>query len=96
MTPYDAWRTNVADTNEEAWEDAVDQVAHDLSERTDDLEEFVSIVANADDALNFLCGAITLPDHHLHAFRDIVKLAQRLRKDVETEMKTNRSYPDGE
>lgn len=96
MTPYDAWRTNVDETNEEAWNDAVGQVAYELAGRTTDMEDWVSQIANADDALRWVCGAVTLPDHHLHAFRDLVKLASRLRKDVEAEMKTNRKYPDAD
>lgn len=94
MTPYDAWRTNVDDTNEEAWEDAVGEVAYELATRSDDVYDIVSQIANADEALRWVCGAVTLPDHHLHAFRDLVKLAHNLRAQVEKEMKTYRDARD--
>lgn len=93
MTPYDAWRTNVDETNEEAWEDAVDRVAWALSESY--TEEAVSTIANSDDVLTWLSHAVEVPQHHLHDFRDLCTLAANLRKQVETEMKANRSYPDG-
>jgi hypothetical protein len=94
MTPYDAWKTNVEDTNEEAWEDAVDQVAHGLSDSYQ--EEIVSTIANSDDVLTWLSYAVEVPQHHLHAFRDLIKLASGLRKEVETEMKANRMIPDAD
>lgn len=94
MTAYDDWKTTKQEIDDEAWNEAVGQVAYELNGRTDDLEEFVSIVANADDALCFLCGAITIPDQHLHAFRDLVKVAQNYRLQVEAEMKANRMIPD--
>ena len=92
MTPYDAWRTNVQETNDEAWEDAIEVVANDFSHEMK--AEAVSVLANSDDVLNWLCHAVEVPQHHLHAFRDLIKLASGLRKEVETEMKANRSYPD--
>lgn len=88
MTPYDAWRTNVDETNEEAWEDAVDEVAAWLSESYK--EEIVSTLVNADEVLTWLSQAIEVQHHHLPAFRDLVKLAQNLRGQVEKEMKTYR------
>lgn len=92
MTPYDAWRTNVQETNDEAWEDAIEVVANDFSYEMK--AEAVSVLANADDVLNWLCHAVEVPQAHLHAFRDLIKLASGLSKEVETEMKTNRSFPD--
>lgn len=94
MTPYDAWRTNVDETNEEAWEDAAGEVAYELAGRTSDMEEWVSIIANSDEALKWVCGAVTIPDHHIHKFRDLVKLAQNIRSRVEKEMKVYRDARD--
>lgn len=94
MTPYDAWRTNVEETNDEAWEDAVDQVAHGLADSYQ--EEIVGTLVNADDVLTWLSHAVVVPQAHLHAFRDLIKLASGLRKEVETEMKANRSFPDAD
>lgn len=94
MTPYDAWRTNVDETNEEAWQDAVDQVAHVMTK--DMREESVNILANADEVLNWLCHAIEVPQVYLHDFRDLIKLASSLRNQVEAEMKANRKYPDAD
>lgn len=94
MTPYDAWRTNVQETNDEAWEDAIEVVANDFSHEMK--AEAVSVLANADDVLNWLCHAVEVPQTHLHAFRDLIKLASSLRKEVETEMKTSRSYADAD
>lgn len=96
MTPYDAWRTNVDETNEEAWNDAVAMVADRYQNRRADIDDLVSQVANADDALRWLCGAVAIPDHHLHQFRDLVKLAQNLRNQVEKQMKEDRRYPDAD
>lgn len=97
MTPYDAWRTNVEDTSEEAWEDAVEEVAFRLIESGQDYaSDTVNTVALADDVLTWLSHAVEVPQHHLHAFRDLCTLAANLRKQVETEMKANRSYPDGD
>lgn len=92
MTAYDAWKTTKQEIDDEAWEDAANRVAWNLSEN--ETEEAVSTIANADDVLTWLCHAVEVPQHHLHAFRDLIKLASGLRKEVETEMKANRSYPD--
>lgn len=94
MTAYDDWKTTKQEIDDEAWEDAANRVAWAISES--ETEEAVSILANADDVLNWLSHAIEVPQHHLHAFRDLIKLASGLRKEVETEMKTNRSYPDAD
>lgn len=95
MTPYDAWKTNVEDNNEEAWEDAVEEVAFRLIESGPDYaSDTVNTIALADDVLTWLSHAVEVPQHHLHAFRDLIKLASGLRKEVETEMNANRSYPD--
>lgn len=90
MTPYDAWRTNVQDTNEDAWDDAVDQVAGEIADSGERCRNVVSIIANSDGALRWLCGAVTPPDQYLHAFRDLVKLAESLSRDIETEVKNYR------
>lgn len=92
MTVYDDWKTTKQEIDDEAWEDAANRVAWNLSES--ETEEAVSILANADDVLTWLSHAVEVPQHHLHAFRDLIKLASGLRKEVDTEMKANRSYPD--
>lgn len=94
MTVYDDWKTTKQEIDDEAWEEAANRVAWNLSES--ETEEFVSIIANADDVLTWLSHAVEVPQHHHHAFRDLIKLASALRKEVETEMKANRSYPDAD
>lgn len=91
-----ARKDDAPDTNEDAWQDAVDQVANELTDRPVELQELVSTIANSDDVLTWLSHAVEVPQHHLHAFRDLCTLATSLRKQVETEMKANRSYPDGD
>lgn len=86
MTPYDAWRTNVEDTNEERWTDAVEVVAAEFANDTGALGEMVQAVAAADDVLRWLTNAVEVPQHHIHALRDLVKLAADVRKHVELEM----------
>ena len=92
MTPYDAWRTNVDETNEEAWEDATEVVAAEQS--FDRKVEIVNTLALADDVLTWLSHAVEVPQHHIHSFRDLIKLSASLRKEVETEMKTYRDERD--
>lgn len=94
MTPYDAWRTNVEDTRQEEWEEALEEVACRAGK--DDTVEMVSALVNADDGLRWICGVVTIPDVHIHSFRDLVKLAGYFRGQVEQEMKTNRKYPDAD
>lgn len=94
MTPYDAWRTNVDETNEDAWEDAVDEVATDIFRHISRSNEVVDVVAKSDEVLNWLSNAVEIPQHHLHDFRDLIKLSASLRKEVETEMKTYRDARD--
>lgn len=94
MTAYDDWKTTKQEIDDEAWEEAVEHVAHGLADTYQ--EEVVGTLASADDVLTWLCHAVEVPQHHLHAFRDLIKLASGLRKEVETEMKANRSYPDGD
>lgn len=87
MTAYDHWKTNAPERNDDAWQDAVDCVAMDVVDSPNTSAEIVSTLANADDALKWVCGAVTIPDQHLHAFRDLVKLAQNYRNLVEKEIK---------
>lgn len=87
MTAYDHWKTNAPERNDDAWQDAVDCVAMDVVDSPNTSAEIVSTIANADEALKWVCDAVTIPDHHLHAFRDLVKLAQNYRNLVEKEMK---------
>lgn len=92
MTAYDHWKTSAPERDDEAWQDAVELVAWSLNKQ--DTQDAVSTIANADDALKWVCGAVTIPDHHLHAFRDLVKLAQNYRNLVEKEMKEYRDARD--
>lgn len=94
MTAYDDWKTTKQEIDDEAWEDAVEVVANDF--RHEMKVEAVSIIANSDDVLTWLSHAVVVPQTHLEAFRDLIKLASGLRKEVETEMKTNRIYPDAD
>jgi hypothetical protein len=94
MTPYDAWRTNVEETNEEAWEDAVVEVSKGISPFR--LDDIIYKLALSDEVLTWLSHAVEVPQHHLNAFRDLCALAANLRKQVEIEMKANQSYPDGD
>ncbi len=86
MTPYDAWRTNVEDTNAELWEDAVEEVACQFSKDTGALGELVQAVAAADDVLKWLTNTVDIPQHHVHALKDLIQMAAAVRKDVELEM----------
>lgn len=86
MTPYDAWRTNVEDTNAELWVDAVEEVACEFSKDTGALGELIQALAAGDDVLRWLTNAVEVPQHHIHALRDLVKAAADVRKDVELEM----------
>lgn len=87
-TQYDAWRTNVEETNEEAWNDAVEEIAFKLIESGQEpVGDMVHTLAAADSALAWVCGAVEVPHHHLHAFRDLVKMAESYRRQVEAEMK---------
>lgn len=94
MTAYDDWKATKQEIDDEAWEDAANRVAWAIS--ASETEEAVSIIANADDVLTWLSHAVEVPQHHLNAFRDLCALAAILRKQVETEMKANRSYPDAD
>lgn len=88
-TKYDNWKTSAPDTNSEAWTEAVEEVADDIGpvERA----EIIQTIAAADDALAWVCHAIQVPQHHLSAFRDLVKMAADYRKQVERQMA---EYPD--
>lgn len=90
MTAYDHWKTSAPEQDDEAWENACQFLAE--IEVID--SEMVSTLANADDALKWVCGAVTIPDVHLHAFRDLVKLAQNYRNLVEKEMKAHHDARD--
>lgn len=92
MTAYDDWKTTKQEIDDEAWEDAANRVAWNLSES--ETEDAVSTIANADDVLTWLSHAVEVPQHHVHAFRDLTKLSARLRNDVEKEMKNYRDSRD--
>ncbi len=88
-TKYDNWKTSAPDTNSEAWTEAVEEVADDIG--ADERAEIIQTIAAADDALAWVCHAIDVPQHHLSAFRDLVKMATSYRKQVERQMA---EYPD--
>lgn len=94
MTAYDDWKTTKQEIDDDAWEDATEEVAHSISQNYK--EEIVGTLAGADDVLTWISHAVEVPQHHLHAFRDLIKLASGLRKEVETEMKANRMIPDAD
>lgn len=94
MTACDEWKTNKQEIDDEAWEEAVDHIGYAKHET--EVIEIVDTLANADDVLTWLSHAVEVPQHHRHAFRDLIKLASSLRKEVETEMKANRSFPDAD
>ena len=84
-TKYDNWKTNAPDTNSEEWTDAVEDVADEIGavERA----EMVQTLAAASGALDWIAGAIELPQHHLAAFRDLIAMADNYRDQVEDAMK---------
>lgn len=83
-TKYDNWKTSAPDTNSEAWTEAVEDVADEIGpvERA----EMVQTLAAATGALDWIAGAIELPQHHLSAFRDLIKMADSYREQVEDAM----------
>lgn len=83
-TPYDNWKTNVEETNEDAWGEAVEKVADDVG--IVDKEEFVDVLARADLALSWVCGAVELPQALAADFAELVKMAQDYRKRVDMEI----------
>lgn len=83
-TKYDNWKTSAPDTNSEAWTEAVEEVADDIGPVK--RAEIIQTIAAADDALAWVCHAIDVPQHHLSAFRDLVKMATSYRKQVERQM----------
>lgn len=87
MSAYDHWKTNAPERDYEAWDNAVERVAMEIGDSLNTSAEVVSILANADAAINWLCGAITVPDQYIHEFRDLVVLISGARSQVETEMK---------
>ena len=92
MTAYDDWKTTKQEIDDEAWEDAVDTLA--CSKGASDFAEIMNTLAVADDVLTWLSHAVEVPQHHVHAFRDLTKLSARLRNDVEKEMKNYRDSRD--
>ena len=88
-TKYDNWKTSAPDTNSEEWTEAVEKVADDIG--ADERAEIIQTIAAADDALAWVCHAIDVPQHHLSAFRDLVKMATSYRKQVKRQMA---EYPD--
>lgn len=85
MTAYDHWKTNAPERNDEAWSEAVEDVADGLS--SGDQEEMVQILANATGALDWISGAVVMPHQHLAAFRDLIALADGYREKVDDSMK---------
>lgn len=84
-TKYDNWKTSAPDMNSEEWTEAVEDVTSDMS--IGGQEEMVQVIAASSSALDWIAGAIELPQHHLSAFRDLIKMADSYRKQVEDAMK---------
>lgn len=84
-TNYDIWKTSGPDMNSEAWTEALEDVASDMS--AEDQEEMVQVIAASRSALDWIAGAIELPKHHLEAFRDLIAMADKYREQVEDAMK---------
>ncbi len=91
-TKYDNWKTDAPDTNSEEWADAVEDVADEIGpvERA----EMVQALAAATGALDWIAGAVTVPKHHLDAFRDLITMADSYREQVEGAMKVFRDPRD--
>ena len=91
-TKYDNWKTSAPDTNSEEWTEAVEDVADEIGpvERA----EMVQTLAVATGALDWIAGAIELPQHHLAAFRDLIKMADSYREQVEDAMKVYHDQRD--
>lgn len=91
-TKYDNWKTSAPDTNSEAWTEAVEDVADEIG--SVERAEMVQILAAATGALDWIAGAVTVPKHHLDAFRDLIKMADSYREQVEDAMKVFRDPRD--
>ena len=84
-TKYDNWKTSAPDMNSEAWTEAVEDVAYEIGSSRS--AEMVQTLAAATGALDWIAGAIELPQHHLAAFRDLIAMADSYRDQVEDAMK---------
>lgn len=84
-TKYDNWKTSAPDMNSEEWTEAVEDVTSDMS--IGDQEEMVQVIAASSSALDWIAGAIEIPQHHLTAFRDLIAMADSYREQVEDAMK---------
>lgn len=91
MTAYDYWKTSEPHRNNNDWECAIEDVADALTDNVVERENIVSTLANAEAALNWICGAVTIPDQHILQFRDLVKLVGAYHSRVSAEM---RAYHD--
>ncbi len=91
-TKYDTWKTSAPDTNSEAWTEAVEQVSTGMTE--DEQDNMVQAIAASSSALDWIAGAIELPQHHLAAFRDLIAMADNYREQVEDAMKVFRDPRD--
>lgn len=84
-TKYDNWKTSAPDTNSEAWTEAVEDVADEIG--SIERAEMVQTLAAATGALDWIAGVVIVPDRHLAAFRDLIKMADSYREQVEDAMK---------
>jgi len=84
-TKYDNWKTNAPEPNDSAWVEAIEDVADGIGPAK--REEMVQTLAAATGALDWIAGAIELPQHHLASFRDLIAMADNYREQVEDEMK---------
>lgn len=91
-TKYDNWKTSAPDTNSEAWTEAVEDVADGIG--SGHKAEMIQALAAAAGALDWIAGAIELPQHHLAAFRDLIKMSDSYREHVEDAMKVFRDPRD--
>lgn len=98
MTAYDHWKTTEPSPrfSDEDWEQACAEVSTAAIERGSEVDEMVSVLANADDALNYLLLRVDItqmPRDWLHGMRDLVKLVAKTRNAVEAAAKSNaRAY----
>lgn len=90
MTAHDHWKTSAPEPAGEEWEEACDVVAGEYFESLSEASDAVSILANADGALNYLMTVNDIPSCHIHEMRDLVRLVSSIRRLVEDEVKDNR------
>jgi hypothetical protein len=97
-TAYDHWKTTPRSerVTDDDWEQACAEVSTAAISDGADVDEMVSVLANADDALNYLLLRVDItqmPRDWLHGMRDLVALVAKTRNAVEAAAKSNaRAY----